>query len=152
MLAADPAEASTIRPRGVVESRRAPTDDPPGPTMPRKDPLQPQRCAELLAALAAPERLKIVRFLADGPRTARDVWQAAQDEGLSARTLHRAKPGLGIRSRRVHRDGKAVSYWLLRGQELPADPSADPELARLFAELERQYPPPTPLEALDEDY
>ncbi|MFL5342183.1 MAG: ArsR/SmtB family transcription factor [Gemmataceae bacterium] len=32
-----------------------------------KDPLQPQRCAELLAALAAPERLKIVRFLADGP-------------------------------------------------------------------------------------
>ena len=36
--------------------------------MPKKDPLQPKRCAELLAALAAPERLKIVRFLADGPQ------------------------------------------------------------------------------------
>lgn len=34
--------------------------------MPR-DPLQPQKCARLLAALAAPERLKVVRFLADGP-------------------------------------------------------------------------------------
>jgi DNA-binding transcriptional ArsR family regulator len=32
----------------------------------KKDPLQPRRCAELLAALAAPERLQIVRFLADG--------------------------------------------------------------------------------------
>ena len=34
----------------------------------RKDPLQPQRCAELLSALAAPERLKIVRHLAEGER------------------------------------------------------------------------------------
>lgn len=34
--------------------------------MSKADPLQPKRCAELLAALAAPERLKIVRFLADG--------------------------------------------------------------------------------------
>ncbi len=36
--------------------------------MPKKDPLDPQRCAELLAALAAPERLKVVRFLVDGPQ------------------------------------------------------------------------------------
>jgi DNA-binding transcriptional ArsR family regulator len=34
----------------------------------KSDPLQPKRCAELLSALAAPERLKIVRFLADGPQ------------------------------------------------------------------------------------
>ena len=34
-----------------------------------RDPLQPDRCAKLLSALAAPERLKIVRFLADGPQT-----------------------------------------------------------------------------------
>ncbi len=33
------------------------------------DPLDPRRCAELLSALAAPERLNIVRFLTDGPRT-----------------------------------------------------------------------------------
>ena len=38
-----------------------------------KDPLQPQKCAELLAALAAPERLKIVRFLADGPHNVTEI-------------------------------------------------------------------------------
>jgi DNA-binding transcriptional ArsR family regulator len=39
----------------------------------KRDPLQPERCAQLLAALAAPERLKIVRFLADGPRTVTEI-------------------------------------------------------------------------------
>ncbi|HJZ57353.1 MAG TPA: metalloregulator ArsR/SmtB family transcription factor [Gemmataceae bacterium] len=38
-----------------------------------KDPLQPRRCAQLLAALAAPERLKIVRFLADGPHNVTEI-------------------------------------------------------------------------------
>ena len=38
-----------------------------------KDPLEPRRCAELLSALAAPERLKIVRFLADGPRNVTEI-------------------------------------------------------------------------------
>jgi DNA-binding transcriptional ArsR family regulator len=38
-----------------------------------KDPLQPQRCAQLLAALAAPERLRIVRFLADGRRNVTEI-------------------------------------------------------------------------------
>lgn len=33
-----------------------------------KDPLQPARCARLLAALAAPERLRLVRLLGAGPR------------------------------------------------------------------------------------
>jgi DNA-binding transcriptional ArsR family regulator len=32
-----------------------------------KDPMQPKRCAELLGALAAPERLQIVRLLRGGP-------------------------------------------------------------------------------------
>ena len=38
-----------------------------------KDPLQPRRCAELLAALAAPERLRIVRFLAGGPHNVTEI-------------------------------------------------------------------------------
>ncbi len=38
-----------------------------------KDPLEPQRCAQLLAALAAPERLKIIRFLADGPHHVSEI-------------------------------------------------------------------------------
>jgi DNA-binding transcriptional ArsR family regulator len=41
--------------------------------VPKKDPLQPVRCAVLLAALAAPERLKIVRYLAGGPHTVTDI-------------------------------------------------------------------------------
>ena len=39
----------------------------------KRDPLQPERCAELLSALAAPERLKIVRFLAGGPHTVTEI-------------------------------------------------------------------------------
>ncbi len=38
-----------------------------------KDPLQPQRCAQLLHALAAPERLRIMRLLRDGPRNVSDI-------------------------------------------------------------------------------
>jgi DNA-binding transcriptional ArsR family regulator len=44
-------------------------------TMP-KDPLQPARCAELLAALAAPERLNIVRLLTDGERNVTQITEA----------------------------------------------------------------------------
>lgn len=40
--------------------------------MPR-DPLQPERCAQLLSALAAPERLRIVRFLAEGSRNVTEI-------------------------------------------------------------------------------
>jgi hypothetical protein len=55
------------------------------------------------------------QFLAGGPRTSREIWVAAQEAGLSARTIQRAKRGLGVRCRRVHRDDRPVSYWLLRG-------------------------------------
>jgi len=37
------------------------------------DPLEPQRCAELLSALAAPERLRIVRFLVEAPHTVTEI-------------------------------------------------------------------------------
>src|SRR5439155_16799250 len=37
------------------------------------DPLKPQHCAEMLGALAAPERLRIVRFLRDGPRNVTEI-------------------------------------------------------------------------------
>ena len=41
--------------------------------MPKHDALEPDRCAKLLAALATPERLKIVRILAPGPRHVSDI-------------------------------------------------------------------------------
>lgn len=37
------------------------------------DPLEPDRCARLLTALAAPDRLKIVRYLRDGPKNVTQV-------------------------------------------------------------------------------
>jgi UTP:GlnB (protein PII) uridylyltransferase len=41
--------------------------------LPKHDALEPDRCAKLLAALATPERLKIVRILAPGPRHVSDI-------------------------------------------------------------------------------
>ena len=77
--------------------------------------------------------------------------EAAKKAALSARTLNRAKKALHIRCRRRHRDGRPVSYWLLPEQELPDDPSDCPELDRLFADMEKQYPPRTPLDEDDFD-
>ncbi len=37
------------------------------------DPLQPKQCAELLGALAAPERLQIVGTLRDGPKSVSEL-------------------------------------------------------------------------------
>jgi DNA-binding transcriptional ArsR family regulator len=49
-----------------------------------RDPLQPQKCARLLAALAAPERLRVIRVLADGPR---NVSQIADAIGITPLNL-----------------------------------------------------------------
>ena len=38
-----------------------------------RDPLEPKRCAQLLGALAAPERLKIVRFLSEGAHNVTEI-------------------------------------------------------------------------------
>jgi hypothetical protein len=112
---------------------------------------------ELLAA-TRPERgprdeaaAFLEQFLAGGPRTSRDIWQAAQKAGLSARTLQRAKQGLGITCRRTYTDGRPVSYWLLPGQELSTGDTDVDELTRQLAELEKQFPRRTPLDEDDPD-
>jgi hypothetical protein len=57
-------------------------------------------------------------FLGDGPRTVREIWKAAKEQGLcSESTLDRARQNLEIRSVRVHIDNKQVNYWLLPGQD-----------------------------------
>jgi hypothetical protein len=106
----------------------------PPPASPR------DRAREFLAAL-----------LEKGPHTSRDIWQAAQEQGLAERTLLRAKRQLGIRSVRVHVGGPQLSYWLLPGQQLPASvppDAAPPDLEPWLKPLREQYPPSTPL---DED-
>lgn len=47
------------------------------------DPLQPKKCAELLGALAAPERLRIVRFLRDGPRNVTEIAEMLQSPAVN---------------------------------------------------------------------
>jgi len=44
----------------------------------KKDPLQPQQCAERLSALAAPERLRIIRLLREKPRNVSEISEALQ--------------------------------------------------------------------------
>jgi hypothetical protein len=86
-------------------------------------------------------------FLSDGPRTVREIWDAAKPHGLSARTLHRARHELAIRSQKVWRDKVAVNYWLLPGQLLPGeDPALDAELEA----MRHRFPPPGPLDDLEE--
>ncbi len=43
-----------------------------------KDPLEPTRCAVLLSALAAPERLNIVRLLTDGEQNVTQIIEALE--------------------------------------------------------------------------
>ncbi len=80
--------------------------------MPR-DPLQPQKCARLLAALAAPERLKVIRFLADGPH---NVTEIAKAVGITALNLSHhltvLKNAALIRSKK---QGRFVLYSLCPG-------------------------------------
>jgi hypothetical protein len=93
----------------------------------------------------------LAAVLADGPRTSRDVWAAAEAQDLSQRTIERAKHELAVRSVLVGRGATRVSYWLLPGQQLPeAIPPEDapPDLEPWLAPLREQFPPSTPLDEL----
>jgi hypothetical protein len=91
-------------------------------------------------------------FLAQGPRTSREIWEAAQPLGLTERTLSRAKQLLCVRSVRVWADGKRLSYWLLPTQELPKSATSAKEdeysLEPWLAPLRAKYPVPTPLDEM----
>jgi hypothetical protein len=89
-------------------------------------------------------------FLAAGPRPAHEIWEAAQKEDHSERTLRRAKETLKITSRRVYRDQRPISYWLLPNQELLDEFAAERDMDCWFAELAKQFPPRTPLEDSDD--
>jgi hypothetical protein len=107
------------------------------------------------APVRAPSRDRarefLTRALEHGPRTSRELWTLAQEQRLAWRTLRRAKLELHIRSVRVWADGKRLSYWLLRGQQLPASippESVPPDLEEWLGPLREKYPPSTPLDDL----
>ncbi len=81
--------------------------------MAKKDPLQPQRCAELLAALAAPERLGIIRLLADGPHNVTQITDTVKIPPLNvSHHLTVLKMANLIRS---EKQGRFVIYSLCDG-------------------------------------
>jgi hypothetical protein len=82
-------------------------------------------------------RAFLEEVLANGPLTSRDVWQSVQAEGLSDRTVSRAKKLLGVRSQWVKVDGRAVCYWMWRGQHLPPEVKPQTEQDRLDVEVDR---------------
>jgi hypothetical protein len=86
--------------------------------------------------------------LAGGPRLVRELWAEGQKQGLSARTIERAKLDLSIRRERVVREGRQENWWLLPGQSLPgaAGRGGNAELEPWLAPLREQYPSPTPLD------
>ncbi len=114
--------------------------------------------ADELAAAQSAGRTRLQRardflraFLKDGPKTARDIWQAAQEHELSRATLHRAKKTLHITATLVVKDHVRNRYWLLPGQKLPPeiDPANDPDPVVAFrAAWREQYPEPTPIDNL----
>jgi len=88
-------------------------------------------------------------FLLDGPRTSRELWPAAQEVGLSERTLYRARQELKVVIQRVARDHQILNYWLLPGQQVPRESRPGPEVPDLeewLGPLRRQFPPATPLD------
>ena len=108
---------------------------------PRNPPqhLSPRECA----------REFLEGFLRDGPRTSRDIWNAALPLGLTERTLERVKQELAIRSVRVCPPGQRLSYWLLPGQELPKTVKGFQfDLNNWLVDLNEKFPSPTPLDEM----
>jgi DNA-binding transcriptional ArsR family regulator len=101
----------------------------------RKDPLKPKHCAEMLAALAAPERLRIVSFLREGPRNVTEVADMLQVPPVNAsHHLMKLRAAGLIQSRRK---GRFVVYSLAP-DILSADPAEHLDLGCCRLEL----PPP----------
>jgi len=78
-----------------------------------KDPLQPDRCAQLLAALAAPERLRIIRFLADGPHNVTEIADMLRIPAVNV--SHHLNVLRNSRLIRGKKQGRFVHYSLCPG-------------------------------------
>ncbi|MBI3410296.1 MAG: AAA family ATPase [Planctomycetes bacterium] len=91
-------------------------------------------------------------MLKDGPRTSREIWEAAQKQHISARQIRNAQKRLKMRDVRVGAIGpNQVTYWLREDQELPAG-GEDTETARymdnFFRKHEKLYAERNPLDEL----
>ena len=87
--------------------------------------MQPKRCAKLLAALAAPERLEIVRCLRDGPRNVTQIagWLKTSVVNASHHLAVLRNAGI-VKS---ERQGRFMLYSLRPNVFQPADDSSPTE-------------------------
>jgi hypothetical protein len=110
---------------------------------------------ELAARRAHPSRLRardfLCNFLENGPRLSSDVWAAAGANRISRNTLKRAKTELKIRYERICSNGRRLDYWLLPGQEVPAELSDTPEADELLRQLGEQWAGREPVEEKNDD-
>lgn len=94
-----------------------------------KDPIQPTKCAQQLSALAAPERLKIVRFLRDGPRNVTEIADMLKTAAVNvAHHLSVLKHAAIVRGRK---QGRFVYYSLVPGFLTTDEGSAEKEFLDL---------------------
>jgi DNA-binding transcriptional ArsR family regulator len=81
--------------------------------MKKSDPIQPSQCAEKLSALAAPERIKIVRFLAAGPHNVTEIAEMLRTAPVNvAHHMSVLRQAGIVRSRKR---GRFVFYSLMPG-------------------------------------
>lgn len=78
-----------------------------------KDPLQPEHCAQKLAALAAPERLLVVRFLRDGRRNVTEIAEMLQVSAVNVAHHMRVLMTADLVNRQ--KEGRFVYYSLAPG-------------------------------------
>jgi DNA-binding transcriptional ArsR family regulator len=107
-----------------------------------KDPLQPTRCAEMLAALAAPERLRIIRFLSDGPHNVTEIAEMLHSTAVNVSHHLGVLRHANLVNRR--KQGRFVLYSLCPGVLVPEEetgPTARLDLGCCRLEL------PQPVEA-----
>lgn len=86
-------------------------------------------------------------FLANGPRTAREIWEADEPLGMTEKVLRAGRDALNIRTIRID-PFKATqqSWWLLPGQEVPEhlhdkfDVEGDRKIQKWFDSMPRFTP------------
>jgi hypothetical protein len=90
----------------------------------------------------------LAEALRDGPRTSRELWEQAKKLGFSDRTMQRAGQVMEIVKLRRSENKRTISYWALKGQELPGTgPNGElTHFERWLNEQAELYPPPTPLD------
>jgi AAA domain len=102
-----------------------------------------------------PDRLRIrmraqaflLEFLKDGPRTTREIWEAAQPHRFSKATLDRARVSLKISTSRIHGfTPEQTNYWLLPSQPFTPAISDSPELDEQLRKLNETWAPRSPLD------